>query len=177
MFFLLILITAYVLIGGVTGCQMSGENFREFKKENLTAKGAIRSDGIVEYYSIEIGDVDSPFDPEDWRFLIRISDTSFSSEELSRELVAELSVEKNEVKLETPGNADASRFFVAGYSFTFLEDRLITIRIANKRLPDVSYRPEIANVKEERFFPLPISELDLVSVFGEPDDVQDSRIN
>jgi hypothetical protein len=157
-----------------TGC--FGPNLRTWKNSNLVARGSIKSGERITYYNISIGTDESPYDGQP-PFAIRLSNgIVLSSEDFSKPTIREIfltQIKPNDRGVWHDQEAGTSEYWFHGVSFTYREDRLITVRIMGMRSSEKTYTPEIAESKAGLFIPFPISEKCLNRLFGPPDGIND----
>ena len=150
-------------------------NKRVYVKGNIRAIGSIASKSDIKYYSISIGTHQIPLDVSKVPFSIRFNDKKMLTvHKMTLQNIMSLSPSKN-TNL-TGWNADAIEYSIEGYSFIFLENKLIHFKASFIQLPKKTFIPEIGNNKGESFFSLPISQQNLENLFGEPDKYEDTVV-
>lgn len=167
----------FSLVLGVVfgGCAMPSSNVRIWTNGNLEAIGTIMPRGKVLYHDIRIGDPNAPYDGK-FVFSIRAENgNQLSSEEFTEVAIAKLVESAGAAPFPAFGDTwpnGSLCYSFNGYSFIFLNHRLVSFSATFVKLPGKTLAPEIGDRTATKFDSLPLPENRLTQIFGEAERIQ-----
>lgn len=178
---LLIHITTSVLILLLMNSCFS-QNYRKYMKDNIDAGGSIDFNGNAKYYNITIGSPSNPFDSAKMKFSIKLKNGMiFAADEMTLDKISSIPAiiknTENNIGRFNEFGPTCVKFFIDGNSFVFLDNKIVCFSAAWIETKSVTYIPVIGNKNKTEFYEFPITQEQLESLFGKPDEYKNLSIN
>lgn len=156
----------------ISGCS---NNIRTYEKGNVVAQGSILSSNDACFFNLEVGNPSAPASERNLFSIELKNGKRMLTSNIAKEDIAPISSYMNkEMKW---GDMVAELYCVDDFIFVFYGGRLVSIRAKSSAQAAKEPSLKISNQEMNRFYEMPLTQMQLVDVFGAPDKMYDSHVN
>jgi len=154
-------------------CLSLPANMRYYVKDNIVFSASLYSDDSRRYDSLEIGTFENPFFENIPPFAFQLNGETIFSNDITISVFEKLDPGQSDPRYIGPEWPEGARcLFLPGYSILIYKEKIFVFYVRNSK-ESFQPVPKIGVIGQKNLYSLPLTEDEVVEIFGKEDEFKD----